>query len=84
MPWIKVIPDEEAEGDVKEVYDYIRRQRGFDRVADLPPGLHSLNPQAMRHASDLAWQILNGDSRLTRQQREMIATVTSLVLDCEY
>ena len=95
MPWIKVIPEREAEGELKEVYAKIRAQRqgeAINRDRDAgssgppisPPMLHSLNPKAMWHTAELMWEIMRGESRLTRSQREMIATVTSATLHCRF
>ncbi len=95
MPWIKVIPAGEAEGELKEVYEHLRKQRANDKMTlaamkregpppVTPPMLHSLNPKAMRHTADLMWEIMRGDSRLTTAQREMIATVTSATVYCRY
>jgi hypothetical protein len=95
MPWIKVIPEHEAEGELKEVYRKIREQRQGEKIiqersADAgsspisPPMLHSLNPKAMWHTAELMWEIMRGESRLTRAQREMIATVTSAALRCRF
>ncbi len=84
MPWIKTIPDEEATGEVMLYYDKIKQQRNTDRVHPGPPSLHSLAPKAMWHTAELMWEIMRGPSRLTTQQREMIATVTSLATNCKY
>jgi hypothetical protein len=95
MPWIKIIPEHEAEGQLKEVYKKIREQRqdekiNQDRAAGpggppvSPPMLHSLNPKAMWHTAELMWEIMRGESRLTTAQREMIATVTSATLHCRF
>ena len=95
MPWIKVIPERESEGELKEVYAKIRAQRqgeAINRDRDAgsggppisPPMLHSLNPKAMWHTAELMWEIMRGESRLTRSQREMIATVTSATLHCRF
>jgi Carboxymuconolactone decarboxylase family len=95
MPWIKIVPEDEAEGELKEVYTKIREQRAGekinrDRDAGLggppvsPPMLHSLNPKAMWHTAELMWEIMRGESRLTTAQREMIATVTSATLHCRF
>ena len=95
MPWIKVIPEREAEGELKDVYAKIRAQRqgetiNRDRDAGLggspvsPPMLHSLNPKVMWHTAELMWEIMRGESRLTTAQREMIATVTSATLHCRF
>jgi hypothetical protein len=95
MPWIKVIPEREAEGELKDVYARIREQRRGEKInqdRDAGPGgppvtpsmLHSLNPRAMWHTAELMWEIMRGESRLTTAQREMIATVTSAALHCRF
>lgn len=92
MPWIRVIGENEAEGDLREVYRKIREQRKGEKIvqertADAPispPMLHSLNPKVMWHTAELMWAIMRGESRLTRAQREMIATVTSAALRCRF
>jgi hypothetical protein len=84
MTWIKTIPDDQADGEVREYYAKIRAQRGQQRVHPSPSSLHSLNPKAMWHAAELMWEIMRGPSGLTTRQREMIATVTSLTANCKY
>ena len=95
MPWIKVVTEREAEGDLKEVYAKLAIQRAGEainqaREASLsgppitPPMLHSLNPKVMWHTAELMWEIMRGESRLTTAQREMIATVTSATLNCRF
>jgi len=95
MPWIKVIKEDEAEGELKEAYRKIREQRQGEKINQerdpdagdppiSPPMLHSLNPKAMWHTAELMWEIMRGESRLTTAQREMIATVTSATLRCRF
>jgi hypothetical protein len=95
MPWIKIIPEHEAEGELKDVYKKIREQRRGEKISQdrdasasglfvSPPMLHSLNPKAMWHTAELMWEIMRGESRLTTAQREMIATVTSAALHCRF
>jgi hypothetical protein len=93
VPWIKVIPEREAEGELKAVYAKIRAQRQGEAInrdrdaggpAVSPPMLHSLNPKAMWHTAELMWEIMRGESRLTTAQREMIAAVTSATLRCRF
>ena len=96
MPWIKIIPEHEAEGELKEVYRRIKAQRQGEKINQnrdsgsggapviSPPMLHSLNPKAMWHTAELMWEIMRGESRLTTAQREMIATVTSATLHCRF
>lgn len=95
MPWIKVIPEREATGELKEVYRKIRKQRRGEKINQdrdasaggrpvSPPMLHSLNPKAMWHTAELMWEIMRSESRLSTAQREMIATVTSATLHCRF
>jgi len=74
MPWIKIIPEHEAEGELKEVYRKIREQRAGEKINQdrdaspggpplSPPMLHSLNPKAMWHTAELMWEIMRGESR---------------------
>lgn len=81
MAWIKTIPESEATGQLKEVYDYIAKQRGgFGNILRV----HSLNPEALRRGADFMWWLMRGESRLTPAQREMIATSVSAALSCRY
>lgn len=95
MPWIKVISEHEADGELKEVYGKIREQRRGEKInqdRDAAPGgppvspsmLHSLSPKTMWHTAELMWEIMRGESRLTTAEREMIATVTSAALHCRF
>jgi len=95
MPWIKIIKEEEAEGELKEVYRKLREQRAGEKIHQdrdatdgappiSPPMLHSLNPRAMWRTAELMWEIMRGESRLTTAQREMIATVTSAAAHCRF
>jgi len=95
MPWIDVIKEQDADGELKDVYKKLRDQRGGEAINQernnassgppiTPPALHSLNPKAMWHTAELMWEIMRGDSGLTTAQREMIATVTSSTLNCRF
>ena len=95
MPWIKVIPEDKADGELTEVYKKLREQRKNEKLIQerdkgaggppiSPPMLHSLNPKAMWHTAELMWEIMRGAARLTTAQREMIATVTSATLNCRF
>lgn len=95
MPWIKVIPEHQADGELTEAYRKIREQRQGEKINQdrdasaggplvSPAMLHSLSPKAMWHTAELMWEIMRGESRLTTAQREMIATVTSATLHCRF
>jgi len=95
MPWINVIQEQNAQGELKVVYEKLRKQRAGEAINQArnnagsgppitPPALHSLNPKAMWHTAELMWEIMRGESGLTTAQREMIATVTSSTLNCRF
>ncbi len=81
MAWIGVIGEDEAQGELKEAYDYLKSQRGgFGNVLRL----HSLNPRALRLGADFMWCLMRGESGVSTAQREMIATAVSAAANCRY
>jgi hypothetical protein len=92
MPWIKVIQESEAEGELKEAYArmhevnaaYGESLSGTQPHPVTPPELASLNPLSMLYGRQFMLHLMRGPSRLTPAQREMIATVTSLAARCRY
>ena len=92
MPFIKVIQEQDAEGELKEAY--VKMHEVNARYGDAlggtqphpvtPPELSSLNPLSMLYGREFMMNIMRGPSRLTPAQREMIATVTSLASHCRY
>ncbi len=97
MPWIKVIQEHEAEGELKDAYDRMREinleyedpavpspnlAAGPRSVG--PPTLASLNPLSMLYGRQFMMHVMRGPSRVTPAQREMVATVTSLASNCRY
>ena len=81
MAWIKVIPPEEAEGDLKKYYDEIKNSRG--KLAHIHT-IHSLNPESLKNHMDLYMAIMFSRSGLSREEREMIAVVVSAANRCPY
>jgi uncharacterized peroxidase-related enzyme len=81
MPFIKVIQHEEAEGQLKEIYDELVRTRG--KLAEVHK-IQSLNPESIVAHMDLYMKVMFGKSPLKRYQREMIAVVVSAANDCDY
>jgi alkylhydroperoxidase family enzyme len=81
MAWIEMIPEEEATGRLKELYDkYTEPWGGVDNIMKI----HSLNVKSMQTHFDLYAHLMRGKSELTRVQREMIAVVVSAVNRCHY
>lgn len=81
MAHIKVIEHEEAEGELKEIYDNLIKSRG--KLASVHK-IQSLNPSTIVAHMDLYMKIMFGKSPLRRYQREMIAVVVSVYNNCLY
>ena len=81
MPFIQIIEPEEAEGQLKEIYDDLLQSRG--KIAEVHK-IQSLNPPTIMAHMDLYMKIMFGRSPLKRYQREMIAVVVSKTNDCIY
>ena len=81
MSWIKTIPETEADGDLRELYDkMIEPWGGVDNILKI----HSLNPASLRAHFDLYITLMRGKSGLSRTQREMIGVVASAANNCFY
>ncbi len=81
MPFIDVIEPEEAEGELKEIYEDLIEKRG--KLAEVHK-IQSLNPESITRHMDLYMTLLFGKSPLKRYRREMMAVVVSSANDCEY
>ena len=81
MAWIDVIHEDDAEGALKEVYSQIIQSRG--KVANILK-VHSLKPESLQAHMDLYMSIMYRPSGITREQRELIATVVSIHNNCSY
>lgn len=81
MPWIHVIPPEEAEGTLREEYEAAMRRAG--RVFNIV-SVMSQNPRTMRASMGVYMAIMFGPSPLSRAQREMLAVVVSAANQCHY
>ena len=81
MAWIEVVPGDEAEGRLKDLYDKYREPwGGVDHIVSI----HSLNVKSMKTHYDLYAHLMRGRSELSRAQREMIAVVVSGANGCHY
>ncbi len=81
MSWIRAIDEREATGDLLRQYEEARRRAG--RVFNVIK-IQSLNPRALEASSKLYLTLMYGPSRLSRIEREAIATVVSRASDCFY
>jgi alkylhydroperoxidase family enzyme len=81
MAWIEMIPEDEAQGELKALYDrMVEPWGGVDNIMKI----HSLNPPSLRGHYELYATLMRGRSDLTRVQREMIAVVVSALNRCRY
>ena len=81
MAWIKVIIEDEADGDLAEQYgQLIEPWGGVDNIIKI----HSLNPESLRAHVLLYKKVMYGKSPIKRPKREMIAVVASVANRCEY
>lgn len=79
--WIKIISENEAEGDLAEQYSQlIEPWGGVDNILKI----HSLNPESLRAHVVLYKTVMYGKSPIKRPQREMIAVVASAANHCRY
>lgn len=81
MAWIKVIKEDEAQGELKATYDkMIEPWGGVDNIMKI----HSLNVPSLKAHNLIYGTLMRGKSDLSRVQREMIAVVASVVNRCKY
>lgn len=81
MAWIQIVDEDEATGLLKSEYRAASQRRG--RVYNILK-VQSLNPAALHAGLQLYLVAMLGESRLTRAEREMLATVVSWANHCFY
>lgn len=81
MPWIQEVPPKDASGLLRQQFDEALERAG--RVWNIVQVM-SLSPEALRDSIRLYLTIMKGESPLSRVQREMLATVVSVELECHY
>lgn len=84
MPYIKTIPPAEASGKLQEVYQSGSGPSAAKGRVSMIRQVQSLNPDALAAWRALDVGIMQGESRISRRQREMIATVVSATNHCSY
>ena len=81
MAYIHQVPDDEASGLLRRVYDAALSRAGmiFNIVR-----IMSLNPATLRSSLGLYQSTMIGRSPLSRALRELLATVVSRANNCYY
>ena len=81
MAWIPMIPEDEAEGELKEWYDWLRDPwGGVDDILRI----HSNSQANFKGRYELYKSAMTGNPDLSRKEREMIAIVVSSINQCHY
>lgn len=81
MAYIHTIAPPQADGLLKRLYDQAIQRAG--RVWNVVR-LMSIKPEALQASMALYATLMHGPSKLSRAQREMIATVVSRANRCFY
>ena len=81
MSWIRVIEEADATGNLASIYQDIKKRRG--KLSNIMK-IHSLNPDAIKKHMELYLTIMFGSSKLSREERELIAVVVSNSNHCDY
>jgi alkylhydroperoxidase family enzyme len=81
MAWIRETRPEDAEGELRALYDRVAEPDGsVDHILRI----HGIHPRSLRSHFDLYVTAMRGRSPLSRARREMIAVVVSSLNGCEY
>ncbi|HED53095.1 MAG TPA: alkylhydroperoxidase [Phycisphaerales bacterium] len=81
MAYIKIIPEDAADGELAEAY---RRWGNPDGSVDNVLKVHSLNPASLEAHCALYVQSMHKPSPLSRAEREMIGVTVSRLNGCDY
>ena len=81
MPHVRLIEVDEATGPLKKEYDAAVGRTG--KVFNIVKAM-SLRPGVLSRSMKLYKAVMFGPSGLSRQERELLATVVSRVNECHY
>jgi alkylhydroperoxidase family enzyme len=81
VAYIRLIEEAEADGLLAEEYDAALERAG--KVFNIVKAM-SLRPGVLRASIALYREIMFGESGLSRQERELLATVASAEQGCHY
>ncbi len=90
MVWIRTVPEDEATGVVKEIYDHAKRRirtgLSFDEanpVAEVVK-VFSIKPEILEGVERLRTSIKDTASGMGRDKEEMIAVVVASLSRCSF
>ena len=81
MPFVRTIPYDEAQGELKGLYDQmLQRRGGISNVSSIS----GLRPHILKTLLAHNSSVMRSESGLSPAERQMIATVVSAVSKCQY
>ena len=82
MAWIEIVPDDEWEGPLADLYPQVvdRTHGQVDHIM----AVHSLNPTGLAAHDGLYRSAMSGTKTLRKAERELVALVVSLENHCHY
>ena len=83
MAAVEMIPEDEATGRVKEVYEEIKSQLGIDFVPNLYRVM-AARPEYLEANWNKAKAVMVAPGKLDRLSKEIIAVAVSAVNGCDY
>jgi len=83
MAVVKMIPEDEATGKVKEVYEQIRSQLGIDFVPNLYKVM-AAKPDYLEANWNKVNAVMVEPGKLDRKTKEIIAVAVAAVHGCDY
>jgi alkylhydroperoxidase family enzyme len=83
MASVKLIPEEEATGKVKDLYEEIKAALGTDFVPNLYKAM-ALNPEYLEANWRRDKAVMSESHRLDPLTKEIIAVAVSAVNNCDY
>lgn len=81
MAWIETIDETDADEPLKKIYNKLKKKRG--KVANILK-IHSLLPKTMHDHMQLYNDIMFNKSKISRENKELIAVVVSKLNNCSY
>ncbi len=78
--WIRIIHEDEAEGDLKARYDEMKEWYGVDNILKI----HSLSPKTLDAHYLLYKTVMTPTKEVRKYCREMVAVIVSAINKCKY
>ncbi len=83
MGYLPVIGEDQASGELREVYDKIKKVRKLKRVSPVLESF-SMRPEVLEVVTGLSNRVTFGGSSLGRRWEEMLSTAVSTWNRCHY